>query len=68
MWGYMLAMGENANQIRDCYKVAGGSEGIKVHYRDSVKVTEDSSSEVSGKSPASKGTNLCSKEDEEVEE
>ncbi|KAK8522777.1 hypothetical protein V6N12_056472 [Hibiscus sabdariffa] len=50
------------------FQVAGGSEGIKVHCRDSLKVTEDSSSEVSGKSPASKGTNLCSNEDEEAEE
>ncbi|KAK8662432.1 hypothetical protein V6N13_092006 [Hibiscus sabdariffa] len=90
MWGYLLAMGENANQIRDCYKVnlllsvkqeekideclqievgnelfmvrvlelgfqvAGGSEGIKVHCRDSLEVTEDSSSEVAGKSPGAK--------------
>ncbi|KAK8623008.1 hypothetical protein V6N13_117904 [Hibiscus sabdariffa] len=97
-------MGENANQILDCYKVnlllsvkqkekideclqievgkelfmvkvlelsfqvAGGSEGIKVHCQDPIRVIEDSSSEVSGMSPASKGTNLCSKEDEEAEE
>ncbi|KAK8498703.1 hypothetical protein V6N13_110244 [Hibiscus sabdariffa] len=50
------------------FQVAGGSEGIKVHCRDSLEVTEDSSSEVAGKSPASKGTNLCSNEDEEAEE
>ncbi|KAK8999491.1 hypothetical protein V6N11_070653 [Hibiscus sabdariffa] len=34
--------------------IAGGSEGIKVHCRDSLEVTEDSSSEVAGKSPGAK--------------